>query len=255
MSQPVFPDLRDASVFITGGASGIGAALVAGFAAQGARVAFCDLADGAAHADAVAAATGNRPLALTCDITDTAALTAAMDRAAAAHGPLRVLVNNAANDTRIPADEVTPEDWDDSLAVNLRALFFACQHAARMMRGNGGGAIVNFSSITYILGMAGISPYVTSKGGIAALTSALAREWGSDLIRVNAIAPGWVLTERQLRLWATPEALADFLPRQSLPVRMAPEDMVGPALFLASAASRMVTGQVLPVDAGVVRAG
>lgn len=255
MSQPVFPDLRGASVFITGGASGIGAALVAGFAAQGARVAFCDLAGGEDHAATVAAQTGNRPLALACDITDTAALTAALEAAAAAHGPLRVLVNNAGNDTRTSADGVTPEEWDLSLAVNLKAMFFACQQAARMMRAAGGGAIVNFSSITYLLGMAGIAPYVTAKGGIAAMTGALAREWGPDGIRVNAIAPGWVLTERQLRLWATPEALADFLPRQCLPVRMAPEDMVGPALFLASDASRMVTGQVLPVDAGVVRAG
>lgn len=255
MSHAVFPDLNEASVFVTGGASGIGAALVTGFAAQGARVAFCDLAGGDAHADAVAAATGNRPLALTCDITDTAALAAAMDAAAAAHGPLRVLVNNAGNDTRIAAADVTADDWDRSLAVNLKAMFFACQHAAQMMRGHGGGAIVNYSSITYMISMTGIAPYVTAKGGIAAMTSALAREWGPDMIRVNAIAPGWVLTERQLRLWATPEALAEFLPRQSLPVRIAPEDMVGPTLFLASDASRMVTGQVLPVDAGVVRVG
>lgn len=255
MAQPIFPDLGGASVFVTGGASGIGAALVAGFAAQGARVAFCDLLDGAAHADAVAGATGTRPLPLTCDITDTPALLAAMDAAAEAHGPLRVLVNNAADDSRVAAADLGPAEWDRSLAVNLDACFHAARHAAAMMRAAGGGAIVTLSSITFMMGMAGIAPYVTAKAGLVGMTRALAREWGPDHIRVNAVAPGWVFTDRQLRLWATPEAVADFLPRQCLPDRMRPEDMVGPVLFLASEASRMVTGQLLPVDAGVVHGG
>ncbi len=251
----IFPDLEGASVFITGGGSGIGAALVAGFAAQGARVAFVDIQPSADLAEEVAAKTGHLPLFIACDITDTAALTAAMDRAAAAHGPLRVLVNNAADDLRMAAAEVTPSVWDRNLALNLDAYFHACRHAAAMMLTAGGGAIVNFSSITCMMGMAGIVPYVTANAGIIGMTRALAREWGGDMIRVNAIAPGWVLTEKQLRLWATEEALAGFLPRQCLPARIAPEDVVGPVLFLSSEAARVVTGQVLPVDAGVVHGG
>jgi len=254
-AQAIFPDLAGASVFVTGGGSGIGAALVAGFAAQGARVAFVDVLPSDTFAETVAARTGHLPLSIPCDITDTAALTAAMDRAAAAHGPLRVLVNNAADDLRVSADEVTPAVWDKNLSLNLDAYFHTCRHAAPMMRGAGGGSIVNFSSITCMMGMAGIVPYVTANAGIIGMTRALAREWGGDLIRVNAVAPGWVLTEKQLRLWATEEALAEFLPRQCLPVRIQPEDLVGPVLFLASAVSRVITGQVLPVDAGVVHGG
>lgn len=251
----VFADLNGAPVFVTGGASGIGAALVEGFAAQGARVAFVDLIDGSALCDAIAGRTGNRPLALRADITDTPALTAAMDAAAAAHGPLRVLVNNAADDTRMAADAVTEAMWDTSLAINLRAYFFACQHAAAMMRGAGGGTIVNFSSTSYMFGMAGLVPYTTANGGITAMTRSLAREWGPLGIRVNAVAPGWVFTEKQRRLWATPEGVAAFLQRQCIPEPMAPEDMVAPVLFLASGASRMITGQLIPVDAGLVVTG
>jgi len=251
-APPVFPDLNGMSVFVTGGASGIGAALVQGFAAQGAKIAFCDLMDGRAHADAVEAATGNRPLALTADITDTGALLAALDAAAGAHGPIATLVNNAANDTRVPADDVTPEMWDRNLALNLDAHFHAARHVAPMMRGLGGGSIIMFSSVTWMMGAADIVPYVTAKAGIVGMTRALAREWGGDMIRVNAMVPGWVFTERQLRLWATPESVEAFMKRQCLPVRLVPEDLVAPVLFLASGGARMITGQCLPVDAGVV---
>jgi NAD(P)-dependent dehydrogenase (short-subunit alcohol dehydrogenase family) len=250
-----FPDLAGASVFITGGGSGIGAALTDGFLAQGARVAFVGRSDAAAFVADMTARHGRAPLFIRCDITDIPALQAAMARAAAAHGPLRVLVNNAANDTRMTADTVTEAQWDASQAVNLKAYFFACQTAARQMREAGGGAIVNYSSISYMMGLANLAPYIAANAGIMGLTRSLAREWGPDGIRVNALAPGWVLTERQQRLWVTPEALAAHLDRQCLKTPLVPEDMIAPTLFLASSASRAITGQMLAADGGVVGTG
>ncbi|MEO1641048.1 MAG: SDR family oxidoreductase [Pseudomonadota bacterium] len=248
-----FHDLADASVFITGGGNGIGAALTEGFLAQGAKVAFVGRSDASAFVAEMAEKHGNAPLFIPCDITDTSALQAAMDQAAANHGPIAVLVNNAANDMRFDAMDVTEEDWDASQAVNLRAYFFACQQAAKAMQG--GGAIINFSSITYLFGADGMVPYVTANAGIMGMTRALAREWGPKDIRVNAIAPGWVLTEKQETMWATPEGKAEFLKRQCLQRFMAPEDLIGTTLFLASDSSAMMTGQVLTVDAGVVHVG
>ncbi|WP_439156248.1 SDR family NAD(P)-dependent oxidoreductase [Yoonia sp.] len=248
-----FHDLRDASVFITGGGSGIGAALTEGFLAQGARVAFVGRSDAAAFVDAADATYQNRPLFIRCDITDTDALRAAMDRAAAAHGPVSVLVNNAANDMRHSAMDVTPDIWDASQAVNLKAYFFACQKAAERMEP--GGSIINYSSITYLMGAAGMVPYVTANAGIMGMTRALAREWGPRGIRVNAIAPGWVFTEKQETMWATPEAKAAFLDKQCLRAFMAPQDMVGGTLFLASSMSAMMTGQTMVIDAGVASTG
>jgi NAD(P)-dependent dehydrogenase (short-subunit alcohol dehydrogenase family) len=247
-----FPDLRGASVFITGGGNGIGAALTDGFLRQGAQVAFVGRSDAAPLVAELAAKHGAAPLFIPCDITDISALQAAMDEAARAHGPLKVLVNNAANDTRFTADAITESDWDASQAVNLKAYFFACQTAARQMRSHGGGAIVNYSSISVMMGLANLAPYIAANAGIMGLTRSLAREWGPDGIRVNAIAPGWVLTDRQKRLWITPEALQAHVDRQCLKTTMEPEDMVGPTLFLASQTSRMMTGQTLVVDGGVV---
>ncbi len=246
----IFPDLDGASVFVTGGASGIGAALVAGFAAQGARVALIDLADGAALAQQIGAR-APRPLALQGDVTDQGALTAALDKAMAAHGPLDVLVNNAANDARYDPDQITPAQWDAMMAVNLGHVFFASQHAARAMKGRG-GRIVNFSSIAHMMGMAELAPYSAAKAGIAALTRSLARAWGSSGIRVNAVLPGMVLTPRQLDLWITPQIKDEMIARQALPVEIGAEDMVGPTLFLASRASGVITGQCLIADGGLV---
>ncbi len=248
-----YPDLEGASVLVTGGGSGIGAALVEGFAGQGARVAFVDIQDSAAFASEVAARTGADVLFLSCDITDIPALEAAIDAAQEAHGPLRVLVNNAANDLRHDPATVTPEEWDASIAVNLKPVLFATRKAAAGMAE--GGAVVNFTSISYHLGIPDLAPYVAAKAGIIGLTRSLARAFGPKGVRVNAIAPGWVMTEKQRRLWITPEGLAEFLKKQALPVPIQPEDLVGPTLFLASDASRMVAGQVLAVDGGVVALG
>ncbi len=255
MSAAIFPDLHGASVFITGGGSGIGAALTEGFLEQGAQVAFADIAESAAFTEAMAEKHGNRPLFLRCDITDTPALRAALDRAAAAHGPIAILVNNAANDERHRTEEVDETYWERMIAINLKACFFASQAVIPAMKARGGGVIVNLSSISYMMGMGDYPVYTTAKSGINGLTRSLARAHGADGIRVNALAPGWVLTERQMELWATEEGLAKFMDRMCLKKHLTPLDVVAPALFLASTASAAMTGQALVVDGGVVVTG
>lgn len=250
-----FHDLKGASVFITGGGSGIGAALTEGFLAQGARVAFVQRSDAGAFCDEMAATHGTRPLFIPCDIADVAALQAAVATAAGAHGDISVLVNNAADDTRHTLAGYSVADWDRNHAVNLRPHFFTAQAVAPAMAAAGGGAIINFSSITYMMGYDGLPAYATAKAGIVGLTRSLARELGPQNIRVNAVLPGWVLTKRQLDLWASPEALAAHLKLQCLKAHLEPADMIGTTLFLASNTSRMMTGQALVVDGGVVVTG
>ena len=250
-----FHDLAGVSVFITGGGSGIGAALTEGFLGQGAKVAFVQRSDATAFCDEMEARYGARPHFIPCDITNVSSLRAAIEEAADLHGPVTVLVNNAANDQRHKTEEVTEEFWDWSQSLNLKAYFFACQAVVAGMRAAGGGAIVNFTSISYMMGQAGYPAYTSANSGINALTRSLAREFGPDGIRVNALEPGWVLTDKQKRLWATPESLADFLERQCLKEHLAPEDIVDAVLFLSSKASRMMTGQALVVDGGVVVTG
>lgn len=252
---PSFPDLDGASVFITGGGSGIGAALTDGFMAQGAQVAFIGRSDASGFVATMTDTHGRAPLFVQGDITDTQALQGAIAQAASAHGPITALINNAANDKRHSTAEVTPEFWDEMQAVNLKAYFFAAQAVVAGMAQAGGGAIVNFSSISYMMGNAGYPAYTTANAGITGLTRSLAREFGPDRIRVNALAPGWVLTQKQLDLWATPEDLAAHLARQCLKEHLAPEDIVAATLFLASSASRMMTGQCMAVDGGVVVTG
>jgi NAD(P)-dependent dehydrogenase (short-subunit alcohol dehydrogenase family) len=179
-------------------------------------------------------------------------LRAAIAKAEAAHGPITVLVNNAARDDRHATADVTPEAWREYLSVNLDHVFFAIQAVTPGMTAAGGGAIINFSSISYMMGLGGMPAYTAAKAAITSLTRTLAREFGADGIRVNGIAPGWVLTERQLKLWATPEAQEMIMDRQCLKEHLYPADLVGPVLFLASDASRMIAGQILAVDGGVV---
>ena len=256
MTDPAtFPDLRGASVFITGGGSGIGAALTEGFLRQGARVAFVQRSDATDFAEEMERATGNRPLYISCDITDTDGLRSAISRACDEHGPVSVLVNNAANDRRHTTAEVDEAFWDWSIAINLKAYFFAAQAVIPGMQARGGGSIINFSSISYMMGNAGYPVYTTANSGINGLTRSLAREFGPDRIRVNALAPGWVLTDKQKELWVTPEGLQAHVDRQCLKDTLGPQDIVGGCLFLASSASRMMTGQALVIDGGVVVTG
>jgi galactose dehydrogenase len=255
MTLPTFPDLNGASVFVTGGGSGIGAALTEGFLRQGARVAFCQRSDAGAFVAEMEAATGNRPLFLPCDITDMAALKSVLDQAAAAHGPVSVLVNNAANDKRHKTLETDEDFWDWSIAINLKAYFFAAKAVIPGMQALGGGSIINFTSISYMMGNAGYPVYTTANSGINGMTRSLAREFGPDRIRVNALAPGWVLTQKQRDMWVTPEGLAGHLARQCIPDEIVEADIVGGVLFLASNASRMMTGQAMVIDGGVVVTG
>ncbi len=250
-----FHDLEGASVFITGGGSGIGAALTEGFLAQGAHVAFVQRSDASAFCDEMFDTYGIRPHFTACDITDVAALKAAMAEAAAAQGAVSVLVNNAADDTRHAWDAYGVEDWDRGMAVNLRPHFFTAQAAAPAMIAAGGGSIINFSSISYMMGNGAYAGYTAAKAGITGLTRSLARDLGAHRIRVNALMPGWVLTERQMELWGQPEALAAHLARQCIPEHLVASDIVDATLFLASGTSRMMTGQALVIDGGVVVTG
>lgn len=256
MSEYVsFHDLKDTSVFITGGGSGIGASLTEGFIKQGAKVAFVQRSDAGEFVTQMQEKYAVRPLFIQCDIADIDALQAAIKQAEAAHGAITTLVNNAANDARHSLADYTSEQWDMGMAVNLKPHFFTAQAVTQGMRDAGYGSIINFSSIAYLMGNAGYPGYVASKAAITGLTRALARELGGANIRVNSLLPGWVLTQKQLDMWATPAGLAAHLERQCLKEHLAPRDIVDATLFLASKASRMITGQGIAVDGGVVVTG
>lgn len=250
-----FHDLKGKSVFITGGGSGIGASLTEGFLQQGCKVAFVQRSDASEFVAEMAKKYPDAPLFVSCDITDTEALKSAISQAEIAHGPVQILVNNAANDQRHEIEGYTEAQWDASMNINLRPHFFTAQAVAKGMAEAGGGAIINFSSISYIMGAAGYLSYMTAKSAITGLTRGLARELGPDNIRVNTLLPGWVLTEKQMELWATPEDLAAHLKTQCLKQHLVPQDIVDGTLFLASNASRMMTGQALVIDGGVVVTG
>lgn len=250
-----FHDLAGKSVFISGGGSGIGEYLTEGFIAQGADVAFVQRSDATALCDRLEKTYGSRPLFIKCDVTDIPALQDAIAQAAEANGDINVLVNNAAWDNRHPLDGFTVEEWDYMHAVNLRHYFFAIQAVAPGMRRAGGGTIVNYSSISYMMGNGAYAAYTAAKAGITGMTRGLARDLGGDNIRVNALMPGWVLTDRQRELWVDEKSLKAHIDRQCLKLEIPPEAMVEPTLFLASAASTVMTGQALVVDAGVVVTG
>jgi NAD(P)-dependent dehydrogenase (short-subunit alcohol dehydrogenase family) len=248
----IYPSLRDRVVFITGGASGIGAEHVAQFAAQGAKVAFVDIADEAARglvgrleADGHAA-----PFYQHCDIKDVAALRAAIAEVGKRLGPVTVLVNNAANDQRHKFEDVTVEYWDERMATNLRHQFFAIQAVAPMMRSAGGGSVVNFGSVSWHSLQGGMPAYTTAKAAVEGLTRGMARDLGPDGIRVNTVIPGWIMTERQVTLWLTPQAEENLMQVQCLKQKLVPADVTRMVLWLASDDSRMCTAQLWVVDAG-----
>lgn len=253
LTEPaLYPDLRERVVLVTGGATGIGESLVRHFVRQGSRVAFLDVAEEPALA-LVAELTGGEcepPLFLPCDLRDIDALQRALGEVQDRLGPVRVLVNNAANDDRRALDDVTPEYWDERMTVNLRHQFFAAQALREGMAAAGGGSVVNMGSIAWRLGLEGLTHYGTAKAAIVGLTKGLARELGPDRIRVNCIEPGLVLTERQERLWVTPEFTRKVLEQQSLPDLCQPSDVARLALFLASEESTMISGQSFVIDGG-----
>jgi D-xylose 1-dehydrogenase len=247
-----YPSLRDRVVFVTGGGSGIGAEEVAHFAAQGARVGFVDIADDASCAlvDRLEAAGHPKPFFQHCDITNIAALRAAIAEVGRQLGPITVLVNNAAHDQRHKWQDMTPEYWEDRMAVNLRHQFFAIQAVAPVMKAAGGGSIINFGSISWHVLTGGMPAYTTAKAAVEGLTKGMARDLGADAIRVNCVIPGWIMTERQIKLWLTPEAEQNLMQVQCLKQKLVPADVARLVLWLAADDSRMCTAQLWVVDAG-----
>jgi NAD(P)-dependent dehydrogenase (short-subunit alcohol dehydrogenase family) len=252
VQDATYPSLRDRVVFITGGATGIGAAMVEHFARQRARVAFLDIADSAGHALVARLKQQGlqEPVFHHADLRDIAALRSVIAEVGARMGAITALVNNAAHDERHTIADVTPDYWEDRMAVNLRHQFFAAQAVIPMMRQAGGGSIVNMGSVSWHVGQGGMPAYTTAKAAIEGLTRGLARDVGPDRIRVNCIIPGWVMTERQVALWLTPEAEADLMKNQCLPDKVMPQDIARMALWLAADDSRMATSQTWTVDGG-----
>ncbi|HSI01553.1 MAG TPA: SDR family oxidoreductase [Reyranella sp.] len=252
MSYTIYRSLEDKVVLISGGASGIGEEFVRAFAANGARVAFLDLQEEAGRALAGSlAGARHAPLFLRCDVTDTDALKAAIAEVRGRLGAAHALINNAANDQRQTFDEVTPETFDRTMAVNFRHVFFAAQAVVPQMIEAGGGSIVNMSSMSWYAGVPELMGYTAAKAAVVGFTHSLARAVGKHRIRVNAIAPGLVLTEKQLRLWyPTPDKVAQMVGNQFLPDGIQPADVAKLALFLAADDSRMITKQTFAVNGG-----
>ncbi len=249
-----YPSLKDRVVFVSGGGSGIGASIVEHFCQQGAKVGFVDVDDAASEAlvEAMVAAGHEKPIFVNCDLRDIEALRASIGQIRAALGPITVLINNAANDQRHDIDEVTPEFWDDRFAVNLKHQFFAAQAIYPDMEAAGGGAIVNIGSVSWMIGQGGMPCYTTAKSAIAGLTRSLARDLGPKNIRVNCVVPGWIMTQRQLDLWLTPEAEADLMERQCLKRKLVPADIAKAVLFFASEDASGFTNQSYVADGGWV---
>ncbi|MFC5581045.1 SDR family NAD(P)-dependent oxidoreductase [Rhodanobacter terrae] len=252
IGQARYPELQGRRVFVTGGGSGIGAALVEAFAQQGAQVAFVDVAEEAAVALAErVAATGHpRPWLRRCDVTDVDALQQAIADAAAELGDFHVLVNNVGSDDRHALGDVTPEYWDRRIAINQRPAFFAIQSVVPGMRRLGGGSIVNLGSTGWQTKTGGYPVYAAAKSSMNGLTRGLARELGAQRIRINIVTPGWVMTERQMRLWLDEEGERELRRNQCLPDKVYPEDIAAMVLFLASDQARACTAQEFVVDAG-----
>lgn len=245
-TRTVYPSLAGQPVFITGGATGIGAALVEAFAEQGARVAFIDMEERAGTE--LAKNTGAWFRAV--DVTDVAALKDSVNDAVAELGPILALVNNVGNDTRHSPQDLDPESWRRNLAVNLDAAFFTAQAVYPGMMSCSRGSIINLSSINALLGPPNMPAYVTAKSGLIGMSKALARDYGDAGVRVNAVLPGWVVTERQLDKWLTPEAEAAWMQQVALQQRLLPEHVASLVLFLAADDSAMLTGQSLTIDGG-----
>lgn len=247
-----YPSLVDRVVVVTGGASGIGASIVTHFAEQDAKVAYVDIDVDAGRelASVLERRVRHAPLFIGCDLTDISALRAAIERIRLHFGPIGVLVNNAADDRRHDLDSVSVESFDLGVAVNLRHQLFAAQAVAPDMRALGEGSIINLGSISWMIKEGRMPVYTTSKAAVAGLTRSLARALGPHGIRVNTLVPGWVMTEKQLRLWVDQAGIRQIEENQCLPGRLEPADIARMALFLAADDSRMCTAQDFIVDGG-----
>ena len=250
----VYPSLRDRAVLVTGGATGIGASIVAHFASQGARVAFLDILEkeGRQLANSLAPGVASVPLFFPCDLADVAALQVAVKEAIAALGTVDVLVNNAANDQRHRIEDVTAQFWDESIAVNLRPQFFMIQAVLPAMKAAGQGSIINMSSIAWMIPSTGLPVYIAAKAAIVGLTRTMAHELGPLGIRVNAVLPGAITTEKQKRLVYTPKYKAEIMASQALKREILPQDVARLLLFLAADDSSAITNQSYVIDGGWV---
>nr|WP_319384228.1 SDR family oxidoreductase [uncultured Roseibium sp.] len=245
----IYPSLKDKSVIVSGGAQGIGAEIVKTFAGQGARVGFLDLDEAASAALAGTAENIDYEI---CDLRDISAMRAALARLTGRTGPCQVLVNNAARDDRHDWKDVTPEYWDERQATNIRHMFFAIQAVAPDMIANGGGSIINMGSNSWWEAGGGFPAYTTAKAAVHGLTRTMARDLGDHRIRVNTVVPGWIMTERQKELWATPEALEAHRRRQCLPDLIDPVYVARMVLFLASDDAAMCSANNYMVEAGSI---
>lgn len=251
MSQNVYPSLRGKRVVVTGGGSGIGAAITEAFARQGARVAFIDIADDESRElESKLEKTASPPRYFRCDLTDVEAIRQTFARIRSEIGAVDVLVNNAANDDRHSLQETTEQYWDNRIAVNLRHLFFCTQAVTEDMKANNGGVIINLGSVSWHLALPDLAIYQTAKAGIEGMTRALARDLGPFGIRVSCVIPGGVRTPRQMKLWHTPDEESRMLGMQCLKARIEPEDVAAMVAFLSSDDARMCTGHEYFVDAG-----
>jgi len=249
----VYSDLKDQVVLVTGGGSGIGEAIVRQFAAQQARVAFIDIAVEPARALVRELKTAGTPVHFEpCDLTDIPALQRSVAAIRKVLGPIGVLINNAANDERHATEEVTEAVWDSRIAVNLKHQFFCAQAVIPDMKAAGRGAIINLGSTSWIIGQGGMVAYTASKSAVLGLTRSLARDLGVHGIRVNAVAPGWIMTRRQLEKWVTPQGEAEILARQCLKRKLEPAEIARFIVFLASEEASACTNQHYIVDGGWV---
>ncbi|WP_068544301.1 SDR family NAD(P)-dependent oxidoreductase [Thalassotalea crassostreae] len=245
-----YPCIKNKVVFITGGASGIGAEMVRCFVGQGAKVAFIDLDEEAGRS--LCDELQDKVWFHALNATDENALQQSVQDAAKELGTINVLINNVANDMRHHVSEITEKQWHNCMKINLDPTFFASQAVYPYLKENGGGSIINFSSINAIVGLANMSGYVTAKAGIIGMTRGMAKDFGDDNIRVNAILPGWVATERQLDTWLNAEVEAQWMESMAIKKRILASDVAKLALFLASDDSSMITGQKLVIDGGKI---
>jgi NAD(P)-dependent dehydrogenase (short-subunit alcohol dehydrogenase family) len=252
MQGAIYPSLKERTVLVTGGGSGIGEAIVRHFVGQGSRVGFVDIDVKASRALLESLPTQAKTHFEDADLRDISALRHAIAGIREALGPITILINNAARDDRHAIEDVTPEFWDERIAVNLRHQFFAAQAVAPDMTQAGGGSIVNMGSVSWVIGQGNMPCYTTAKSAVQGLTRALARDLGPKNVRVNSILPGWIMTQRQQDLWLTPAGEAEIMQRQCLKRKLVPDDIARAVLFFAADDSGACTNQNYIVDGGRV---
>ncbi|WP_029077069.1 SDR family NAD(P)-dependent oxidoreductase [Kaistia adipata] len=251
-SGAIYPSLRDRTVLITGGGSGIGESIVRHFVAQGSKVGFLDINAEASEALVKGLSATGTVHFEKCDLRDIAALRQAISNVREKLGPITILINNAAHDQRHKLEDVTPEYWDERYQVNIRHQFFAAQAVVEDMKAAGKGAIINMGSTSWMIGQGGMPAYTSAKSAVQGLTRGLARDLGPFNIRVCSVVPGWIMTQRQIDLWLTPEAEADLMNKQCLKRKLYPDDIAKPVLFFASDEASGCTNQSYIVDGGWV---